>query len=388
MQVRTYQDAVDYLHDVFSVDKTPKFVRLVRRAIDEAYRDLPYRAAWTYYRRREIINTVAPQSSGTISYANSTRIVTLTGSTFPTNAQSYRIIIGNSAYDVEKYLTSTTLLLPDNQNPGTDVASGTTYNLHRAGYSLPDNFRRMLGIYDPNQQRELISIEDAREQGVRVAVYSNPDTPWWYSIRSTGSYLGTTEILFVPAPALATSYDVMYLAGPRPIGIFEKYSVGTVSATANSATVTGTGTVFPLNCEGTVIRFSSNSSDEPTGPFGALINNVNVDNPYAEQNVILTRVSDTEVTLQSAAVNSLSDVKYTISDPIDIEMGSMLTAFLLLAEAKFSRLVGRDAKDRVERDAAFVQALIRAKEDDNKKPWTRGQVQYDPTLRLQVLPQI
>lgn len=336
----------------------------MRRAVEEAYRELALQGYWSYYRRRTIISTVASQQTGTISYTHSTRTITLTGGTFPSGSQAYRLIIGNAHYDIESNPSNTTLVLPTASNPGDDVASGTAYTLYKSEYTLPVDFRRIIGLYDITQRRMLEPIEDSTEQMLQNAALWSPGVPLYYSIRNTGETLDRLSLIFTAPPVSVRSYDIMYDARPRPFAIPEKYSTGTVSITGGATSLTGSGTVFPSGCAGCVIRLSANAADEPTGAFGSKIDDEDVDNPYDFQASILSRGSDTALTLAEAPTSSYSAVKYSISDPIDIEDGAMYSAFLRMAEASYSRIMGYE--DRAEREAAAMRAVLLAKESDKR----------------------
>lgn len=362
MPYRTYQDAVEHLADAFDHDASDRVRRNMRRAVEEAYRELSLQGYWSYYRRRTIINTVASQNTGSIQYTHSSRTVTLTGATFPSNAAEYRLVIGNTHFDIESYTDSTHIVLPVASNPGADVASGTSYTLYKSEYALPTNFRRLLGIYDTSQRRLIEVVEDATDQMLQMTALWSPGVPIYVSIRNTGETLGTVSLVFSPMPLSARSYDLLYDTRPRPFSILEKYSTGTVS---NSSTaVTGSGTTFPASCEGAVMRFSKNSTDEPTSNFGAFIDQNHVENPYDFQSVIASYSSATAVTLKDAPSTNYSGVKYSISDPLDIEDGAMFTAFLRMAEAAYARLMNYE--NRNEREVAAQRALMIAKESDKR----------------------
>lgn len=342
----------------------------MRRAVEEAYRELPQLNEWSYFRRRAIINTVADQSDGTIAYTHSTRTVTLTSSTFPTTAAAYRIIINDVHYDIESYTDSTHVVLPETSNPGADVASGETYVLYKNEYLLPATFRRLLGLWDVSQNRLIQVITDTSEQMLQLGPYGSPGTPYGACIRNTGETTGRLSLVFNPPPTSAASYDLLYEASPRAFVIPEKHSTGTLSISSGGTSVTGSGSSFPANCAGCVLRVSTSTSLEPTGPYGALIDNEDVDNPYTFQSIITARSSATALTIADAADQAYSSVKYSISDPLDIEDGAMFTAFLHTAAAKYAQMMM--LKDFPQRYELARTSMIYAKEFDNRKLQTKN----------------
>ena len=376
MPVRTYQDAVEYLTDQFDVDRAFRIQRNIRRAVEEAYRELPQLGYWSYYRRRAIINTVASQTTGSITYTHSTRIVTIASSTFPAAAAAYRILIGTTHYDIESYTDSTHVVLPSTSNPGADVAAGTAYTLYKNEYTLPTTFRRSLGLIDSTYQYPLSIISDADDQSLQIGSSGTPGVPSFACIRNAGEATGGLSLVFNCPPNAAVSYDLLFDATPRAFVLPEKYSTGTVSVSLDATALTGSGTTFPSTCDGCVLRLSENAADEPTGPYGSLIDGIDVDNPYSFQTFIKTYTSATALTLEDAATAAYSGVKYSLSDPLDIEEGAMLTAFYRLAEAAYARLANMDVAVVKVREQRAQQAVNLAKENDRRVISGRGDMRF------------
>ena len=376
----TYGDAVESLLDFHELEaRTGLNERRARYAIQQAYRDLPNRCAWSYYYRQRLLQTVAPQTSSTITYDHTggaaERLVTIAAGTWPSWAAFGRLIVGETHYEVATRESSTTLTLTDTSNPGADLAAGTAYTLYRSAYPLPANFRSLVSIYDVDEQRNLPFV-DAAQYHHAQSYEDTPSTPMECMIRATGEYYGGMALHFNPPPDEAATYDLLYMANPRPL-LIDEYTSGTVSITSAATTVTGVGTVFPLTSVGSVIRFSTTSAP-PTGLIGGISG---VDNPYVMQGVIKTRTSDTSLELEEAAsVTIPSGSGYVISDPLDIEPGAMLTALLKAAEAEFSSRAGReDAKYRL---SLARQALLEAMEADNRVENTSiPQSAYNPFVR-------
>lgn len=342
----------------------------MRRAVEEAYREIPQLNFWSYYDRDAVINTVASQTTGTIAYTHSSRTVALSGATFPAAASQYRIIIDGVHYDIESYTDSTNIILPENGNPGANVASGSTYTLYKSEYILPSDFRRMIGLWDISQNRPVEMVNSRTEQEVRYGGYSTPGTPFSASIRNTGEHANRLSLVFSPPPSSATAFDVRYEARPRDFVIAEKHSTGTLSISSGGTSVTGTSSSFPSDIAGCILRVSTSTQYEPTGPYGALIDGEEVDNPYTFQTTVISRTSATALTIEDAADQAYSSVKYSLSDPLDIEDGAMFTALLHLAAAKYAQMQG--VKDADERLALAVRSLSFAKEFDNRR--LRGRV--------------
>jgi hypothetical protein len=365
----TWQDAIDHLRDVFdiaSADVTTRNYRSMQRAVDQSYRDLPRKSRWSYYERRLQIQTVAAQSTGTITYEHAggtyEREVTLSGATWPTDSKFYNILIDNERYKIEDRKSTTVITLNPDTNPGADVAAGTSYDLFRANYPLPVTLRRASPLVELAASLPVYYIPPNQMVEHAVARYT-PQQPLRYTIRSSGDYYGGAEVEFSPPPLRARTYDFMGEVEPRALGTF-KYNSGTVTITSGQTTVTLSGGTFTDGHVGDIIRFSS-SSTAPTGLFGDPDES---DNPYTAQRVILSKDSDTTVTIDETVSSTLSSVAYVISSPLDIPTGDLFNYLLRLYELQYMRLSRFDFKieEKREKQQECQEALLLAMTADNK----------------------
>jgi hypothetical protein len=358
----TFQDVVEHLLDFHCIDRDPMNQRNARRAVLNVYRDLPNRHCWSYYTRQRILQTVAPQSTGTISYDHTggthERQVTLTGATWPAWARFGRIIIDGVHYEVEDQKSSTVLTLEPDSNPGADTAAGISYCLYRNSYPLPPDFVNLEQLWDVDQELQL-RVVDARHQHNALITYEKtPSTPFYATIRGDADYYGSLGIVFSAPPSDIRTYDMLYRAAPRRLKI-DQYLAGSVSV--SGVAVTGTGTNFPEDCVGSVIRFSANAQP-PTGIVGGL---ADTDNRFIAQGIIKARTSGTALELEEPLTVSVGG-GFVISDPIDVEPGAMMTAFLRLCEAELMMFTAR--KGWEDRQAMAMRELRLAMEADNRYP--------------------
>lgn len=373
VELLTYDDCVQHLVDVLDFVDATRLGRVARRAIDTVYRDLPYKHNWRYYQRRATFETVASYSTGTLAYdhteGSSERLITLSGGTFPSWAKFGRIIISDVHYRIAENPSSTTLTLYEEDNPGEDVAAGTAYTLYRNEYPLPADFRRIMRIYDVEDEQEIPIVDFTESQRLLISIDDTPDEPRAASVRNTGDYMGVWSVEFSPPPSTARTYDVSYEAKPRDI-LTVAYSTGTVET--SSTTVTGTGTTFPTLCVGSVIRFGvSASATAVTNKFGS--------NPFTEQRIITARASATSLTIDQAPTSAYSSgTAYQISDPIDVHPGAMTTAFLRAIEAEAAKLL--NMKDYMERRVLAQSALVRAIENEPSNTYSMEFPQYPPRM--------
>lgn len=355
-ELATFQDAVEHALDAFGLNRGAKTERNARRAVLEAYRDLPSRnPLWTIWRRQLQIVTVASYSTGTITYDHSggasERLLTLASGTLPTWAAFGSIKINEDHFQLSARLSATTAQLSTNSNPGEDVAAGTSYTLYRDTYPLPVDFQSAEQFMDAGQFRDLEMVSP----GVAMECtrhWSAPGDPLKYAFISPPEYYGGLAVVFSPPPSAARVFEAAYSGRPRPLRV-EDYSTGTVTVASGTTALSGSGTTFLAKHAGAVIRFGD-ATYKPTSLSGGL----DGDHPYVEQRTIDTFTDGTNLVLDAAVSQAFTAVKYTISDPIDLEAGAMLNAFWRGVE--YFMAVLENTKDVAEREARYERALKQA----------------------------
>lgn len=359
IQFFTCQDMVDHLQGYLgSPNADAHAQRDIKRAILSAYRDLSSHHRWTYYYTPFLIATVAPQTTGTITYDHTgglyERMVTLAGATWPSWVIFGELVIDNCAYQVAEQKSSTVITLSTNFNPGADVAALTTYTLYRDTYPMPLDFVAADMVQATNEIGGLSHVHPGSLTAYRAQSFQYGQ-PRNYTFIGSPDHYGATAIRFFPPPDALRRYQALYLRRPRPIKVFE-YQAGKVSVTASSLTVTGVDTAWTANHVGTVLRTGSDSLNPPTGVFGG--------NPFIEERVVMSVESATSLTVDTIYTATASDLKYTISDPLDVEYGTMLT--LLQRGAELELCLGRPKKDVDQARSNYNRQLIIAREADSK----------------------
>lgn len=371
----TAHDVQDRLLDFCGGSSEGRNLKQVRRAMLDAIRDVPNERNWQFYYRRDRIATTAQYNTGTIAFdltgGTYERMVTLTDGTWPTDAWYGILQVDGVEYEIESKKSSTVITLKLNSCPSADVASGTSYLWYRDLYTLPADFRRADQIRDLNwafdmDRTDLGSLLESRR------VRMTPSQPTLYAFTADTKLPNRLAVIFNPPPDIAYNMDYILQRKPYPLRTFD-YSTGTVAITAASTTVTGTGTSWTSEMEGSIIRVTS-GTDHPTGPDGL--------NPYTEERVIDQVTSATVLTTTSAFSNSYATKKYRISDRVDIEDGAMMSAFIRCCEYNLSMLLNRaDVRDKQQ---LYRTAMTLAKEADNRgfepreKRWSLMEVKDYP----------
>lgn len=360
----TRVDVVEHLLDVLNTGSSDaRTLRLCKRAVESAYRELPTLRKWSYYYGVGRLLLDEAYTTGTIEYDHtggaSERMVTLTTGTWPTWAKFGFIRIDSVDYEIATRESSSIITLSVNSNPGSDVASGETYELFRDTYPLPVDFSSMGFIRDPVNTFSPEFLNPADWIALKLS-QEGEGQPRNYTIVADQNYVGTMAIKFYPPPDDAYNFEYQYIRRPRP---FSTYQEDTGTIATSGTTVTGTSTAFSVNMIGCVLRRSTSATLAPTGPTGT--------NPYDEQRIITGYSSATSITIDQAFTAEASGVKFEVSDLIDIEAGAMYTAFLKRAEWELAQLLNRDDTARFAQQ--MQQAQIQAFEADNRTYQPHGE---------------
>lgn len=181
---------------------------------------------WSFLRPTATITTQAPYSTGTIDYdhADSTNFeITLTSGTWPSWAADGSITITGTTYAIATRTSDSIIVLADGDNPGADIASGTSYSLSRQNMDLPDSFGAIEGglTYQGNAGKhtiEVIGVQALLELRQRQSVPVS--WPRWAAIQpldATATAGQRFEILLYPTPDAAYILTYQYLYQVEPI---------------------------------------------------------------------------------------------------------------------------------------------------------------------------
>lgn len=365
LQMLTYSDAISHCLDYLGAATDVTTERVARRAVQSAINAIWNDRNWVYFYQRGRINTVANYATGTVDYdytgGSVERQVTLAGGTLPTWAAFGTLVIDNVTYDLFSRVSATVAQMASQSNPGIDIAS-TSYNLFQNTYTLPIDFGAMgqvicmghggmMGYLSPD---DFLSMQ-------RTQV--SPAQPTSYTLMGDPRRYGTLAIRFYPPPDNVYAMDFTYRRSPRQLNVIG-YDYGTVAVANGSATVTGTGTNWNSTMQGSIIRFGANGDTTiPTGPTGA--------NPCVLERAVVSVASATQLTLDAvSSTDTLTNVKHSISDPVDIEAGAMLEYFMRSVERQ-ARILRR-MKATIDEERQYKEAQMMAFEADARNYESRS----------------
>lgn len=359
-ELTTFNDVVDSLLDAFGMEISERNNRNTVRAVLEAYRDLPNKREWNYFKARLPFTTSPQITEGTAEYdhtgnVSGERIVTFSTGTLPNDVDLYSLLFNGIHYEIDKRISATKLQLTERSNPGADVAA-TTYALYKECYVLPLDFQSGGILIDVSSRYATLDYKSPDELLRTTRGYS-AGQPYCYTYRALPRRQGALGLYFGPTPTTARNYEVIYNRKPRPLTT-QLYSTGTATVSSGSQSVTISGAALTQRHVGCVIRLGT-AADLPLPMQGGLLDGT----AAGLERVVDSVESATTLTLDAAADAAYTGVKFTISSPIDVNPGPMMTYFMRACEAVFARLEGRE--DRKERENAAFDALRDAAAADN-----------------------
>jgi hypothetical protein len=361
MAYYTFQDLMVYLQSttrsgVAAGDKID-----YKQAGIDALEELIQYHHWSYYRPVHRIELDAAYSTGTVTYVDSTKVLTTTG-TWPSWAAKGRVKINNEVHIVKSRTSDTDIVLDDTICPNADISTATTYVIYRSKYPLPDDLRHI----------ESVLVEDgawATSQVDMSAIFererwaANAGQPWAWAICPDPDTDDTYCLWIEPYPDTQEPIGFIYRRAPRAMkwtGTEPLSQWSGFAATAADTTLT-IGSGLDSSMVGSIVRIGSSSlsSQNPTPTSG--------DNPYVEEHKILT-VSGNDITIDSPGLaNAFTDSRVVITDPCDITR-TMRLALQELAVYNIAKYHGGKA------NFGSAQHLIKvAIENDNRVLKTAGQ---------------
>lgn len=362
----TAYDVLQRLTDYAGSSGGAEIAREASRALLAGYREFATAHHWSYFYQHGRLNTNAQYTTGTVAYLQSSGTypyqLTLTGGTWPSWAASGSLRIGTVTYDVATRVSDTVLTLDSVLTPATDLDAGTSYTLYQDTYTMPADFVAADQGFADISWGGMDYVHPSKWLQVTRYYYSASNTPRFYTFTGDPRNPGRICLRLFPFPDSSRTVDFVYQRRPRVINIIS-YTTGTATVASGTtpSTVTGTSTVWTANMAGSILRLSADQANLPTGLEGAT--------PYADERTIGVFTSATEVTVDVPLAADYTAVKYRISDPIDVEDGAMLNAFVRCCEKHLA--TQRTMKNLPLAEKAYLTALVQAREADSRSFATR-----------------
>ena len=381
-QVFTYADAVAELEDFAREASITASGRPVRGAIRRAYRDIVSARDWSCLLSNGRIQLKAFQEDGTVGYDHTggayERQLTLVDDTWPTDIEDWavRVEMDESwvVCDVESRKSSTVVTLDTTMCPGQDIAAGASYVAYPRYYRLPTDYVSMGAPVE--EALHTLGRYVSPQKMLELDRYHNTSgSIQYFTIAPVPDLYGQMGLFVQPYSDTARTLDFMYRRRPRElryVGTDLSESPGTLVVVSGSAAVVGTDTEFASDHVGSLLRIGSSTSRLPTGLDGLL--------PYVEQRTITAYTTTESVTLDTTVSTSKSGVKYSITDPIDLDP-HVYDAMMALAKKQLA--IEKRMKEWSTMADLADEAMFRAKCADNKVTTRRvagAQITYESRL--------
>lgn len=354
-ELLTYYDCITAAQDFLSGNSSVASQRDVRRAVQEAYREVGEAFAWSFLHEQGRVHLKKTLSTGTVGYVHTTRVLTAASTSWPTWAEDAVVRVDDLPCHVQTRTNSTSLVLDSTMNPGADVASGTSFQIYPHYYHLPHDFVAMISPWTEDSWDRVEEVSYDRIMALDRFRDSTGGTDY-FCVREVADLHGTLGIYIHPASDADETVDFVYQRRGRQLrytGHDSNDTVGTITVSAAGA-VSGTSTQFNSLMEGSVMRIGLDATNIPTGLDGLY--------PYSDERIIDTVTDTTTITLDGTTT-ARTGVKYCITDPIDIN----LSLANCVKACIFKRLaVQRNMKNKGEFMANYEMELRRAQQSDHR----------------------
>jgi len=364
----TAQDVVDYLLTTTGGGAQDGEHRAVRQAVIHGVREVLQTRQWLWHTTTGYFTTQRISTTATAITAGSNQI---------TVASAAGMVVGRllevpTAYfphPVRITAVSGNTVTLDSAATKTKGAETVTL-LVQTYYDLPENLKDIDALVTDTVGTLHCYITPQEWQRLETNTRGSGE-PYYYTIMRSDVFPDRYQVRFVGVPQNATVVHYTYRYIPKIVKYMGYEPVCRKGVVAvSSSSVTGTGTQFPADSAGAMIRFGTASSE--ADPIGAL-------SPFQQERTIASRQSDTALTLSTPITGSISGtVKYAISDVIDCSP-QMYTAILSATEMWYARLAGKPALEAVQ---LFNRDLRLAMENDVVSPLSgRPRMLNYPTAR-------
>lgn len=344
--MNTAQDIVAYLLATTGGGAQDGEHAAVRQAVIHGVREVMQCKNWLWHTVTGSFTTIQIQTTGSIT----------AGSTVITVADATGFVPGRVVSVSAHYFPTPIRIASVNGNAVTvDVAANQTASgitvMPQTYYDLPGDLKDIDTLVTNTVGTLHTYISPQEWQRLEINTRGAGE-PYYYTLMRSDSNPDVWQVRFVGVPVNGTVVHYTYRVRPKPIKYmgYERITrQGTVQMTGSA--VTGTGTAFPLDCAGAVIRFGSGGMEAEAQ--GATI-------PYLLERDITAVASATALTVDNAAPNLPANTKYAITDLINASP-TMYTAVLAACEMWYARIAGKPADGAM---AVFSRDLRIAMEND------------------------
>jgi hypothetical protein len=364
--MNTAQDLIDHLLSSTGGGAQDGEHRAVRMAVVHGVREVFQTRQWLWHTKTGTFTTQQVSTTATITSGSKVIVVANPSGFVPGRIVTF----GGNYFTLTPKVASVSGNNVTLDHPAAASGSGVTV-LVQTFYDLPENIKDIDSLMTETVGTLHFYLSPQEWMQMQINT-KGAGEPYYYTVMRSDVDPDRFQIRFVGVPTNGTvvSYTHRYIPPPiRLMGYEPSCRQGTATVSANSTTVTLTGAVLPQGLDNAVIRFGTTTQE--ADPVGSL-------NPYVYERRVVSRNSDTSLTLDSAIPAALTNVKYSISDVIDCSP-QMYTAVLSGIELWYARMAGKPAGEVF---GVFNRDLRLAMENDVVSPMSgRQYVTHYPTPR-------
>lgn len=374
----TYADAMSFLATQLDTVLSGSLEQRVRNAVNSGWNRLHSLAMWVYFQRTGVLRVSPGQKTGTVSFAASTGIVTLTGAVFPATAAEQHLLIDRTWYPVFRRVSDTQVELFPETRPTANLTA-VAYVLQRVLHPLPAEVSDVLVVYEGQQNIRMWRVNPMTAHQIQEGFSWSPALPTQYSVsvdpRSPGRWC-----LWLPFEIpLATELAYMYQSR-RPANTLVREARGTVTV-ANGVATFSEPVVTPAFV-GAVLRLSASETVPPVGPYGDFAQDPSVAETVVEETLVTAYISATQVRVANVSAAATS-VSFCVSTHIDVGGGAMLNLFLRLVEDEYGTRPVGSHNEKLVTKSALADAVREAMAADGRAVANmRDELKYWYGLRL------
>lgn len=332
----------------------------VRTSVLNAWGRLMSMHDWGYFHRQSSLIVYAGQDTGTVDFDVSASTVTLTDSTWPTDAVGKHIRLMGQWFPVTERTSSTVLKLAASNAPADDLTE-QTYVLQKLVYPLPYEVGDIVQIIDNGSSMpvRLSILENFQILGglqystalpIRYALVGDAANPQQWSL-----WIPSFQPVDVPL-------QYLYIAR-RPPNAIARIRTGTV--TVSGGTATFSDPVITTDWNNVLLRVSKDDS-HPTNEFGDTPGNDVVLNQNCYE-LRVTGVTSSTVCTVSDLTAAATDAVYNASTMIDVNDGPMQVLLQRLCEDEYgAKVVGNHSEMMVSK-TRLAEAFNEARSSDARR---------------------
>lgn len=348
----TYADLVYRLMEKRGLTGSERELMQLQIAVADAYRELPTYCLWKHYHRRVVITTEDKEDFTSASYVASTRLLTISTGTWPTNAVLGEIVYGNARYKVRARISNTVLELSTADQEASDFTGAVSWV--RSSYILPYVPKRIESVIVESIANELTYVDPTQMVREKRRFTNDSGNSIYYTVRPSDYYAGINEIEISPVPGTASRIEITMHIRPTPFRTFEVK--GTDGATSDGVSIfSSAAAAFTTQISNCLLRIAGTSA------YPKAATEFNTSRVAFATQAFVTYASPTSLVSPTEFSSSVSSKGYTVSDVADIDVNAMLAVLEALSWKKFCYNVAAFEKMGPAANAVFMDELNKAK---------------------------